>query len=219
MNTKRIIFWGIFIIILGLIVWGLSVAMNKSSSSSPSLGEPSPVTPADHILGPSNAPVTLLEFGDFQCPACGAYFPFVERLMKEASTTVRLVFRHFPLYPLPHPNALISAEAAEAAGLQGKFWEMYRMLYEHQSEWSDLPDAHQAMYGYAQAIGLDMTKFKADLDSSAVNAAVMKDSNEAQSIGVNGTPTFFVNGKVIKTPQTYEALKALIEAAASGSSK
>lgn len=217
MNTKRIIFWVSFIIILGLIFWGLVVSMNKSSPSL-TLGAPAPVSSSDHILGPSNAPVTLIEYGDFQCPACGAYFPFIERLMSESSTTVRLVFRHFPLYPLPHPNALIGAEAAEAAGLQGKFWEMYRKLYENQSEWSDLPDAHVMLDSYAQDLDLDMVKFKSDLDSSAVKDAVMKDSDEAQSIGIDATPTFFVNGKAIQTPQTYDALKKLIEAAASGSS-
>ena len=218
MNIKRYAFWAFFIIILGLIFWGLIIAMNKPATGSVT-AQPREVTSADHILGPADAPVTLIEYGDFQCPACGAYFSLVERLTTEASTTVRLVFRHFPLYPLPHPNSLISAEAAEASGLQGKFWDMYRLLYKNQSDWANLADAHQAMYGYAQELNLDMTKFKADLDSSAVKDAVMKDSDEAQQLGINSTPTFFVNGKVITNPQSYEAFKALIEAAASGSSK
>jgi protein-disulfide isomerase len=218
MNIKRIIFWAWFIIILGLIVWGLSIAMNKPGSGS-TLGTPSPVAADDHVLGAKNAPVTLIEYGDFQCPACARYFPFIERLTKEASTTVKLVFRHFPLYPLPHPNSYISAEAAEAAALQGKFWEMYRLLYENQNDWAELSDPHQVMYSYAEKLNLDMVKFKADIDSASVKARVSRDADEAQRLGIGGTPTFFVNGKAIETPSTYDSLKALIEAAASGSSK
>jgi len=218
MNIKRTIFWAIFLIILALILWGLAVAMNKSSvSTTNNLIPPAPVSANDHVLGSNNAPVTMIEYGDFQCPACGVYFPLVERLMKEASSTVRLVFRHFPLPQ--HANALITAEASEAAGLQGKFWDMYRLIYGHQSDWSNLPDAHDVLDGYASQIGLDMVKFKADLDSSAVKDVVLSDQAEGVKIGIEGTPTFFVNGKAITNPQSYEAFKSLIEAAASGSSK
>lgn len=216
MNTKRIIFWASFIIILGLIFWGLVVAMNKPTpASGPSAA--APVSADDHILGPKNASVTMIEYGDFQCPACGAYYPLVKKLTQEASTTLRIVFRHFPLPQ--HANAPITSQAAEAASLQGKFWEMYDMIYENQSEWSNLPDAHAVLIGYAQKIGLDMVKFKADLDSNAVKDAVAQDAAEGQKIGINATPTFFINGKVIANPQSYAAFKALIEAAASGSSK
>lgn len=216
MNTKRIIFWACFIIILGLIFWGLVVAMNKPSAGTGPTSAGA-VTAQDHVLGPKNASVTMIEYGDFQCPACGAYFPLVKRLTQEASTTLRLVFRHFPL--AQHANAPITAQASEAAALQGKFWEMYDMIYENQAEWSNLPDAHATLIGYAQKLGLDMVKFKADLDSSAVKDAVAADADEGHKIGINATPTFFINGKVIANPQSYEAFKALIEAAASGSSK
>ena len=216
MNFKRIIFWASFLIILALILWGLVVAMNKPVVST-HLISPAPVSSSDHVTGPANAPVTIVEYGDFQCPACGAYFPIVERFMKEASTTARLVFRHFPLPQ--HANAMITAEATEAAGLQGKFWDMYRLIYEHQNKWSDLPDAHGVLNGYANQIGLDMVKFKADIDSSAVKDLVTSDQVEGVKIGIDSTPTFFVNGKAITNPQGYEAFKALIEAAASGSSK
>ncbi len=216
MNLNRIIFWACFIIIIVLIFWGLIVAMNKPAPGSAPIVA-GPVTSADHILGPKNAAVTMIEYGDFQCPACGAYYPLVKRLTQESSTTLALVFRHFPLPQ--HANAPITSQAAEAAGLQGKFWEMYDMIYGNQAEWSTLPDAHTILYTYAQKIGLDMVKFKADLDSTAVKDAVSADADEAQKIGINSTPTFFVNGKVIANPQSYEAFKALIEAAASGSSK
>jgi protein-disulfide isomerase len=216
MNIKRIIFWLCFLVVLGLIVWGLVVAMNRPAPGS-TAGTPAPVTADDHIYGPKTAPVTMIEYGDFQCPACGAYYPFVKKLTQDASTTLRLVFRHFPLPQ--HGNALIAAQASEAAALQGKFWDMYDALYSHQADWSDLPDAHAVLNGYAQEIGLDMVKFKADLDSTAVKAVVAKDQAEGESIGINATPTFFVNGKAISNPQSYAAFKALIDAAASGSSK
>lgn len=216
MNIKRIIFWVSFIIIIGLIIWGLALAMNKPASGS-TVGKPDPVTESDHILGPKDAPVTLIEFGDFQCPACGFYYSLVKKLTTEASTTVRLVFRHFPLPQ--HANAWITSQAAEAAGLQGKFWEMYDLIYSHQADWSNVSDAHEILNGYAKDIGLDMVKFKADIDSNAVKTTVAKDEEEAKRIGVDSTPTFFVNGKAIVNPQSYEAFKSLIEAAASGSSK
>jgi protein-disulfide isomerase len=114
---------------------------------------------------------------------------------------------------------MITAEASEAASLQGKFWDMYRLIYEHQSEWSNVADAHDIIDGYATQIGLDMVKFKADLDSSAVKTVITNDQAEGEKIGINATPTFFVNGKAITNPQSYEAFKSLIEAAASGSSK
>jgi len=216
MNLKRIIFWASFLIILALILWGLVVAMNKPVSGT-HLISPAPVSGSDHVTGSASAPVTIVEYGDFECPACGAYFPLVERFMKEASTTARLVFRHFPLPQ--HANAMIAAEASEAASLQGKFWDMYRLIYEHQNDWSNLPDAHNVLDGYANQIGLDMVKFKADIDSSAVKDAIANDQAEGVKIGIDSTPTFFVNGKAITNPQSYEAFKSLIEAAASGSSK
>ena len=216
MNIKRIIFWAAFLIIIVLILWGLVVAMNKPVDSKHVI-PPAPVAVNDHVEGPAKAPVTIIEYGDFQCPACGAYFSLVERLTKEASSTIRLVFRHFPLPQ--HANAMITSEASEAAALQGKFWEMYRMVYANQSEWSDVPDAHAVLNGYAVKIGLDMVKFKADIDSASVKAAVLSDQAEGEKIGIDSTPTFFVNGKAITNPQSYEAFKSLIEAAASGSSK
>src|SRR5689334_19574042 len=110
MNTKRILFWLVFIVILGLIVWGLAVAMGKPSVGSLA-GAPAPVSVSDHVLGPDNAPVTMIEYGDFQCPACGEYFPLVQKLMQESTSTLRLVFRHFPLSQ--HQNAMPAALASE----------------------------------------------------------------------------------------------------------
>jgi protein-disulfide isomerase len=214
MNTKRIVFWSCFVIVLGLIVWGLAAASNKQSSG-PALGTPAPVTAVDHVTGPADAPVTLIEYGDFQCPACGAYYPLVEKLITtDASTSVRLVFRHFPLPQ--HLNAPLAAQASEAASMQGKFWDMYNMLYQHQNDWANLSDPHSVFEGYAAAIGLDVAKFTIDIDSAAAKQVVSADQAEGETLGIDGTPTFFVNGKAITNPQSYDDFKNLILAAAAG---
>lgn len=215
MNIKRIIFWIVFLLVLAAIIWGLSVAMNKQPTT-PTLGEPSQVTSADHVRGPDNALVTIIEYSDFQCPACAAYYPLVEKLVEEASTTVRFVYRHFPLYPVPHKNAYIASQASEAASLQGKFWDMYRLLFTNQTAWENSDKASAMFEEYAARIGLDMEKYKSDFDSSEVKARVQRDRAEGEALGVSGTPTFFVNGKAIVNPQGYEAFKAIIQSAAVG---
>jgi len=215
MNTKRIIFWIGFVAVMGLIIWGLVVAMDRQSASSGTYGTPAIVTAADHVYGPDNAKVTLIEYGDFQCPACSAYAPLVERLMTEEATgTLRVVFRH---YPLPqHKNAVLAAEAAEAASAQGKFWEMYRVIYANQATWeNDSTEAARAEFeGYAAQLGLDKQKFVADMDSPATAKIIESQKAEAISLALDYTPTFFVNGKVIPNPQGYEPFKAIIDQAA-----
>jgi protein-disulfide isomerase len=219
MNIKRLIFWTVFVLILGLIVWGLVVAMNKPSVG-PTLAAPAPVSLADHILGPADAKVTLIEYSDFQCPACELYYQIIEQLVNESSTTMRLVYRHFPLDEvLPdgkvqHPNADGAAMASEAAGVQGKFWEMYRLLFGNHADWTELSDPTSVFVGYATKLGLNVDQFKKDLTNQSLRDAIQADKNEGMSIGINSTPTFFVNGKTIVNPQGYEAFKAIIDAAA-----
>lgn len=215
MNIKRIIFWIVFLVVIALIIWGLAVAMNKTpGSGGPTLGEPTAVTLADHVKGVAEAPVTIIEYSDFQCPACAVYYPLVERVAAEASTTVRFVYRHFPLFPIPHKNSVIAAHASEAAAMQGKFWEMYRMLFDNQKLWETSDTAATVFEGYAERIGLNLTAYKKDVVSDAVKARVQRDRDEGDALGVNSTPTFFINGKSIVNPNSYEAFKTLIEEAA-----
>ncbi len=218
MNTKRIIFWASFIIILALIVWGLIASMNKLPRRNLSNIVPGPVTAADHIRGNPNAPVTVIEYEDFQCPACGTYFPVMEKLFNESSTTMRLVFRHFPL--TQHANAIPAAEASEAAATQGKFWEMYSLLYANQNDWSEKPhaDAESIFEGYATTLGLDITKFKADLVSSTTAAIIVAGETESRKIGIDHTPTYFVNGKETNFA-TYEEIKKTVDEAAAAATK
>lgn len=217
MNTKRIIFWAGFIIILILIVWGLIVSMGRDTSTGNRAGTPGPITSADHILGNEDAPVTIIEYSDFQCPACQIYFYIMEKVIASSTVPIRLVYRHFPLSQ--HINAIPSALASEAAGQQGKFWEMYKLLFENQTDWAELNDPSSSFIGYASQIGLNIEKFKTDMASSTLKNKITASADEGTKIGVNSTPTFFINGKVIDNPQGYEAFKTLIETTSQQTSK
>ena len=147
-----------------------------------------PVSEADHRLGPDDAPVTLVEYGDFECPSCGAAYPNVEEVRRKMGARLRFVFRNFPLTQM-HPHAMHAAEAAEAAGAQGKFWQMHGMLFEHQDA---LEDADLARY--ARALHLDDKRFTSELASGAHAEGIRKHIQSGIRSGVNGTPTFFING-------------------------
>jgi len=167
-----------------------------------------PVAKADHRSGPDDAPVTLVEYGDFECPACGAAYPNVEHARRKLGPRLRFVFRHFPLTQM-HPHAMHAAEAAEAAGAQGKFWQMHAMLFEHQDA---LEDAD--LVAYAKALHLDEKRFASELASEAYVKAIRKSVESGIHSGVNGTPTFFING--VRHDGSWEAadLLAAIEDAA-----
>ncbi len=147
-----------------------------------------PVSERDHAAGPEDAPVTLVEYGDYECPYCGMAYPIVKRAQQDLGNRLRFVFRNFPLAE-SHPHARLAAEAAEAAGAQGKFWEMHDVLFERQDalETEDL-------IGYAKSLGLDVPKFAHDLEAGAYTKRVRDDFRNGVRSGVNGTPTFFVNG-------------------------
>ena len=143
----------------------------------------------DHAQGPAGAPLTLVEYGDYQCPYCGEAYPLVKAAQQALGDKLRVVFRNFPLTDM-HPHAQAAAEAAEAAALQGKFWEMHDMLYQHQDQ---LDAAHLA--ADAQKLGLDAARFKAASQSPAVNERISADFESGVRSGVNGTPSFYVNGQ------------------------
>jgi protein-disulfide isomerase len=147
-----------------------------------------PITGRDHIRGPETASVTLLEYGDYQCPFCGAAHLVLKQLFQIAGDELRFAFRHFPLTQI-HPLAQQAAEAAEAAAQQGRFWEMHEQLFEHQDRLGA-----RDLLGYAEAIGLDIDRFLADLEGHVHAARVREDFVSGVRSGVNGTPTFFVNG-------------------------
>jgi NhaA family Na+:H+ antiporter len=150
-----------------------------------------PVDPKrDHVRGATDARVTLVEYGDFQCPYCGDAYPVVRGLLDRFGDRLRFVFRHMPLADL-HPAAPTAAEAAEAAGAQGRFWEMHDRLFEHQLELSDAQ-----LRGHAETIGLDLARFDAELREGVHAARVEADYRSGTSSGVPSTPRFFVNGVI-----------------------
>ena len=147
-----------------------------------------PVRPEDHVQGRADAPVTLVEYGDFECPYCGMAHPIVSAVQRRMGDALRFVFRHFPLSQI-HPHAEHAAEVAEAAGERGRFWPMHDMLYENQQA---LDDLH--LVAYAEELGLDPAWVEPALRSHVFAARVRADFLSGVRSGVNGTPTFFING-------------------------
>lgn len=171
------------------------------------------ISNTDHIRGAVDGTVTLVEFGDFQCPACGSYDPLVRQAVEDNKTIVKFVYKHFPLVQI-HQNALLGAKASEAAGLQGKFWEMHDMLYDKQAEWSTGINARDIIMNYASVLKLDTKKFADDLNSKAIEEKILAELKEGTALDVQGTPTFFLNGKKIDNPSSLEAFDKLIREAA-----
>ncbi|OGN33930.1 MAG: hypothetical protein A3I39_01440 [Candidatus Yanofskybacteria bacterium RIFCSPLOWO2_02_FULL_47_9b] len=172
------------------------------------------VSASDHAKGTASAKAVLVEYGDYQCPACYQYEPLIKKLLSESEDKVNFVFRNFPLPQ--HGNSNPAHYTAEAAALQGKFWEMHDIIYENQLVWSALADVESIFLGYAQTVGLDIAQYQRDIASKQVSDRVAKDLASGRASGVNSTPTFFLNGKSI-TVTSYEQLKQLIESAAAGS--
>ncbi|EKE15436.1 MAG: protein-disulfide isomerase [uncultured bacterium] len=159
------------------------------------------------ISSPS-AQTTLVEFSDFQCPACGAYHPVIKQLLEEFKGKINFVYRHFPLDQ--HQNALPAAYASEAANEQSKFWEMYDLLFEKQDSWSEQGNPEEIFSQYAKSLGLDEERFKQDFASQQTRQKVANDRLDGQTLGVNSTPTFFLNGVKLTNPSSFDDFKAII---------
>ncbi len=209
-TQKRIIIWASAVLIIGIIAVGAwSVATNTAppTNSNGLLSET--VSAGDWTKGAQNPKVTLVEYSDFQCPACGAYFPMIEQAVTEYGDRLSFTYRHFPL--TQHKNALVASYASEAAGNQGKFWEMHKIIFEHQTDWAEENNASEIFEGYAQELKLDLARFKTDVSSTETKDAVAHDKETGQRSGVDSTPSFYLNGKKMQNPRSYDELKALIE--------
>ncbi|MGH9880986.1 MAG: DsbA family protein, partial [Pyrinomonadaceae bacterium] len=147
-----------------------------------------PVSKPDHIRGPATAPVTLVEYGDYECPYCGAAHLITSKILEATPDRLRFVFRHFPLSEV-HPHAKLAAEAAEAAGAQGRFWPMHDLLFENQQT---LDERH--LVGFAEELGLDTKRFVRELNEGIYRERVREDFKSGVKSGVNATPTIFING-------------------------
>jgi len=207
MNKSLYLIIGVIV----LFVVFLGAAAYYKNSSSNDLPIPGPeIVASDWTRGTGK--VILMEFSDFQCPACRAYFPIVEQLMAEEGNNVTFVYRHFPLPQ--HGNALPAARAAEAAGKQGKFWPMYEKIFSTQDTWAEASDSPSIFRGYAEEFALDLSKYDLDANDSNTKAKVLNDYKSGINMKVEGTPTFFLNGQKIKNPENLEEFKLAIMAAA-----
>ncbi len=209
MNSETKLFLGIILATVAII--GGAVFAFSRPTNAPNVDPKVLIQDDSPRIGSPSAAVTLVEFGDFQCPACGAYHTVVNQLLAKHKDSLSLVFRHFPLPS--HPNAMPAARAVEAAGKQGKFWEMYDKVYETQRDWSTDKNAIAVFAQYAKDLGLNATQFEKDIGSAEVQKRIDDDVVDANTLGVNATPTFYVNGEKIQNPVSLEAFDALIQAA------
>jgi len=166
-----------------------------------------PVSAVDHSLGPDHAPVTILEYGDFECPTCKQAAPAVKLLLERFASRVRFVYRHFPLEQ-PHPHALGAAQAAECAAGQGKFWQMHDLLFANSQHL-----ARRNLQSYAASLGLDLARFNAELDDQVYLQRIREQMDGARASGVRGTPGFFVNGVIQDVSFGLQGLSQATEAA------
>lgn len=203
-----------FLVVLGVVILSLGglFILTSSKSSAPSTGGGGSVS--SHSVGGNAKNVEVIEYADFQCPACSLFHPVTKQLQEKYKNDIKWTFRHFPLEQL-HQNARAAHRAAEAAGLQGKFFEMHDQLFSQQSAWESIPDPRGVFKNYAEQLGLDVAKYDADYASEAVNSTINADKNEGTQKGVEGTPTFFINGKKMNNQDidSFEKFSAQIDEA------
>lgn len=202
MNIKTIL---IFVAVTLGVLLGVGGLLYQFGASA---DKPIPEIAGDKTHARGTGSVTLVEFSDFQCPACLAIQEPLKQILSKYEGKVEFVYRHFPLTTI-HKNAMISAQAAEAASIQGKFFEMHDMLFATQATWSGLADPKEIFVGYAKEIGMDNEKFSADLNSQVVKDAISKDLLDTTRFRLTGTPTFFINGTKIEFGQIESKLAEL----------
>lgn len=202
----------VIIIAIGI---AAGAAVYLSRTADPHAEDTGPAQPVQikggHFRGPENAQVTLVEFGDYECPACGAFHPFVKEILSRYPDKLRLEFHHFPLIGV-HPNAMLGAMAAEAAGEQGKYWEMHDALYEHQREWGENRNAEVIVMALATRLGLDMNKFMQALRSPVLQDRILRDEALADQLKLNETPSFLIDGQRVYPKASIQEFVDLIEA-------
>lgn len=205
--------WGVWLGVVIVIAFSLLILTSITKNNSGVLGKltENAIAASDQVMGNKQAEVVLIEYGDYQCPACALYSPFVTQLVNDFPEKLAVVYRHFPLRQI-HKNADASAQAAEAAGKQGKFWEMHELLYAHQGEWENALSPKPMFTRYASELGLNSEQFTADMNSDAVKDKIEADLRSAVASGLSGTPTFFINGTKIVNPRSYDEFRSLIQA-------
>ena len=207
---NKIILWAIIaVVVIGSIFGIVKLASKSQTAGSDNLAITiSAINDNENIKGDKEALATLIEYSDFQCPACGSYYPILKKVTEDLSAKVRFAYRHFPLPQ--HKNAKLAATVAEAAGKQGKFWEMHDLIFQNQSDWSEEKNAAILFAKYAQDIGLDLARFQTDIASDDIKAKIENDYKSGVKAGVDSTPSFFLNGKKIANPRNYDEFKNYI---------
>ena len=210
---NKIILWAIIaVVVIGSIFGIVKLASKSQITGSDNLAiTVSAINDNENIKGEKEAVATLIEYSDFQCPACGSYYPIVKKVSEDLGAKVRFAYRHFPLPQ--HKNAKLAATVAEAAGKQGKFWEMHDLIFQNQSDWSEEKNAAILFAKYAQELGLDLARFQTDIASDDIKAKIENDYKSGVKAGVNSTPSFFLNGKKMDNPRNYDEFKKAIEKA------
>lgn len=203
--------------IIVLVVVGLGVILSRTENTAvaPAKSTGGIIREDSHMTGDKNAKVTVVEFGDYQCPACAAANPIVKQIISDYKNNkdFNFVFMNFPL--AQHANAQISAEAAEAAGEQGKFWEMHDKIYESQNKWNNVANPLGIFVGYAQQLSLDTAKFKQAIQENKFKDIIAADASKGTELGVNATPTFFINQEKLPGIPDQAGFKKIIDDALS----
>jgi protein-disulfide isomerase len=204
--VKKILTYIAVIAVIVLGVWWLNSGDDSTSNGKP---------PTNRTYGNGSSGVVLTEYGDFECPGCGAFFPIVQQIKEEYKDKITFQFRHFPLINI-HQNAQAAHRASEAADKQGKFWEMHDLLYQNQQSWAGVDNVAGIFEEFARQLGLNIDQYKGDVISPDVNDNIQADLEAGKALGVSGTPTFFLDGKQIEDNRdidTIEKFKAKIDAA------
>lgn len=202
-------------VLIGIVVASIALVIGAvfflSQPEKPIVIDPAILVRADsNKIATDSAKVTVVEFGDYECPACALAYPGLKEALAAYPSDVNFVYRHYPL--MQHPNAQIAGQAAEAAGMQGKYWEMHNTMFEKQEEWSKSGNALESFKGYAAGIGLDVEKFATDINSDAAKNKVSGDLSDGMSLGVKSTPSFFINNEPYRGGFSPQDFKAAIEA-------
>ncbi len=211
-QAKRVFLWLGIIVLIGGAVFGMIKLAGRTPANQTALLA-NAVSTSDWIQGNKDSKVVLVEYSDFQCPACKIFYSFLKDIESKYGSKIQFVYRNFPLSQ--HANAMLAAQAAGAAGKQGKFWEMHDMIFEGQDTWAtqSSADAEKTFASYAQSLQLNIDQFKKDLNSTEIKVKIEDDYQGGIKSGINATPTFFLNGKKLPPPTSYgEFENAIVQA-------
>jgi protein-disulfide isomerase len=211
-KLPSIIIIGLIVVVVGFIIYAMLKPDSQTSNGRPKVAADPAKLSEGNFQGPADAKVTLSEFGDYQCPACGKYYPELKNnILPPYQGRIKFVFLNYPL-PI-HQNAVPAAQAAEAAGLQGKFWEMHDLLYEKQDDWVKQSNPQAKFESYAKGLGLNPEQFKQDYASQKIKDLINNQAALGDAFNIPGTPTFFVNGKQVDTSSGSDSIKQAIDKA------